>query len=368
MNNPATKPDKATATPVVNSYNEWDPLEEVIVGVLDGGAVLPWETGFGAMIPKDSVANVKQYHTNFGGQSFPKAQRAAAQTELDEFVRILESEGVRVRRPDPIDHAKPFSTPDFSSKGGNAQANPRDVLLVLGDEILEAPMAWRSRYFEFRAYRKLVKEYFEAGARWTAAPKPQMADATYDETYKRGEQWVTTEFEPVFDAADAARFGKDIIVQRSHVTNHFGIEWLRRHLAGRFEVHEVEFQDDRAVHIDATFVPLAPGKVLVNPDRPIKQLPEIFKRGGWELLTSPRTTLPTNHPNFTSFQWLHMNMLSLDEKRIIVEAKEEPLIRALKDWGFTPIPCNFRNNYKYGGSFHCATVDVRRTGTLQSYF
>ena len=28
----------------------------------------------------------------------------------------------------------------------------------------------------------------------------------------------------------------------------------------------------------------------------------------------------------------------------------------------------FRNNYKYGGSFHCATVDIRRRGTLQSYF
>ena len=40
----------------------------------------------------------------------------------------------------------------------------------------------------------------------------------------------------------------------------------------------------------------------------------------------------------------------------------------LKEHGFEPIPCPFRNNYKFGGSFHCATVDVRRRGTLQSYF
>ena len=30
---------------VVNSHNEWDPLEEVIVGILDGACDLPWEIG-----------------------------------------------------------------------------------------------------------------------------------------------------------------------------------------------------------------------------------------------------------------------------------------------------------------------------------
>lgn len=362
--------DSAAEAPpkVVSSYNEWDPLEEVIVGVLEGGAVLPWETGFGAMIPRDYMGNVQHYHTMYAGQGFPKAQRAAAQKELDEFVHILEAEGVRVRRPDPIDHARPFSTPDWSSKGGNAQANPRDVLLVVGDEIIEAPMAWRARYFEFAAYRRLIKEYFAAGARWTAAPKGIMADALYNKHYERGREYVTTEVEPVFDAADAARFGKDIFVQRSQVTNRFGIDWLRRHLEGRFNVHEVEFHDERAVHIDATFVPLAPGKVLINPDRPIKHLPEMFRQSGWELLEPPRTTLPRSHPSFSSFEWLHINMLSLDTERIIVEANEQPLIEALKGWGFKPIPCPFRNNYRYGGSFHCATCDVRRKGTLMSYF
>ena len=61
------------------------------------------------------------------------------------------------------------------------RALPRDVLLVVGDEIIEAPMAMRSRYFEFRHYRSLIKDYFERGARWTAAPKAQMADKLYDQ-------------------------------------------------------------------------------------------------------------------------------------------------------------------------------------------
>ncbi len=52
------------------------------------------------------------------------------------------------------------------------------------------------------------------------------------------------------------------------------------------------------MHIDTTFLPLAPAKVLVNPE---------------------------------------------------------------------PIPCDLRHYAPFGGSFHCATLDVRRRGTLQSY-
>lgn len=62
---------------------------------------------------------------------------------------------------------------------------PRDILLVVGNEIIEAPMAWRSRFFEYRAYRPLIKEYFRKGAKWTTAPKPTMADELYDQVRPR---------------------------------------------------------------------------------------------------------------------------------------------------------------------------------------
>lgn len=60
-------------------------------------------------------------------------------------------------------------------------AMPRDILIVVGNEIIEAPMAWRARFFEYRAYRPLIKEYFKKGAKWTTAPKPTMADELYDQ-------------------------------------------------------------------------------------------------------------------------------------------------------------------------------------------
>ena len=63
-----------------------------------------------------------------------------------------------------------------------------------------------------------------------------------------------------------------------------------------------------------------------------------------------------------------MNVLMLDEERVVVADHEETLICSLREWGFRPIPCPFQNFYRLGGSIHCATLDVRRRGTLRSYF
>jgi glycine amidinotransferase len=65
---------------------------------------------------------------------------------------------------------------------------------------------------------------------------------------------------------------------------------------------------------------------------------------------------------------MSVNMLMLDEKRIIVEKSQEPMIKFLGEIGLNPIPCPFENYYTFGGSFHCATLDIRREGVLKSYF
>jgi len=75
-------------------------------------------------------------------------------------------------------------------------------------------MAQRSRWFEFRSYRRLLAEYFHGGARWTAAPKPLLSDQLYTEPasypFDYSNTPLLTELEPAFDAACFARFGRDI--------------------------------------------------------------------------------------------------------------------------------------------------------------
>lgn len=360
------KTNSAAKFPVVNSYNEWDPLEEIIVGVVDGACVPTWHVTLQATMP----GNQWDFYKKNGGKPFPGEKIAAAKKDLEEFVHILEAEGVTVRRPDAIDYTRGYSTMDWQSAGGLYAAMPRDVLLVIGDEIIEAPMCWRSRYYEPIAFRRLIKDYFKQGAKWTAAPKPELTDELYNYNYHETEnmndlEYVITEFEPAFDAADFIRCGKDIFYQKSHVTNQFGVEWLQRHLGSRFRFHELNVNDTHPMHIDATFMPLAPGKLLVNKQR-LPHIPDMFK--SWDILYAPEPCIPHSHTLYMTSRWINMNILMLDHERIIVEKDEETIIKAFKDFGLKPIPCSFKNFNSFGGSFHCATADIRRQGTLEDYF
>lgn len=146
----------------MNSHNEWDPLEEVIVGRVDGATIPEWHVAGKAVWPNKWW---DMYKTK-SGQPFPKELMEGAAKELDYLAEVLEGEGVIVRRPEASDNYfnQSVETPDFEAKSQLYAAMPRDVLIVFGNEVVEAPMAWRSRFFEYRPYRKLIKEYFQVGA------------------------------------------------------------------------------------------------------------------------------------------------------------------------------------------------------------
>lgn len=363
--------NERTATePIVNIHNEWDPLREIIVGRLEGMLIPSWEPDMLGCMYEDYF----DFYKSRGGQEWPAAEIARAQRELDELIAILEGEGVIVRRPDIRDYAGQLDTPHWRVPNELGVANPRDSLLVIGGDIIETPMAWRSRYFETFAFRSLLREYHARGANWIAAPKPELRDGLYKHDFSAagpGEppRFVLNELEPVFDAADVIKCGRDLFVGLSSTCNEMGIEWLRRYLdtahPGSYRVHRLVFNDPHAMHIDATFYPLAPGKLLVHPER-VTTIPAIFR--DWDVLRTPDPCVPDSFPLYFSSKWMNANVLMLDESRVIAAAGEVNTIKAFKAWGFEVIECPFWNFNNFGGSFHCATLDIRRSGTLRSYF
>ena len=104
-----------TACPV-NSHNEWDPLEEVIVGRLEGATVPPSEAVGHRFPPVKRMA-----HRLLGGRHYPRFLVDPAQRELDGFIHILEAEGVIVRRPNVVDIR---SLPDAALAIDGASAPP----------------------------------------------------------------------------------------------------------------------------------------------------------------------------------------------------------------------------------------------------
>ncbi len=94
------------------------------------------------------------------------------------------------------------------------------------------------------------------------------------------------------------------------------------------------------MHIDSTFMPLAPGKVLVNPEYlDLNKLPNILK--SWEILVAPEPEPISEYLLSMCSKWISLNVLMLDHKRVLVEKSQESMIKALKNWGFEPIPCPF---------------------------
>jgi hypothetical protein len=85
------------------------------------------------------------------------------------------------------------------------------------------------------------------------APKLRLTDKDYHKNYLYDEvsiaqrlegaekkYFVTTEEEPLFDAADILRFGKEWIVQHGFTSNLRGIDWIKRHFPDH-RVHNVNF-------------------------------------------------------------------------------------------------------------------------------
>lgn len=364
---------------VVSSWNEWDPLKHVIVGRADGTMVQAPEIAVQRDWPEDG------YPLGTYGP-YPEDMTAMANEQMDNFAKILEDRGIRVDRPTPLDFSQKVQTPDWEQDTMFGCMPPRDLLLTVGNEIVEATMSFRSRWYEYLCYRPLLEQYFkeDPNFRFEAAPKPRLSEGTYkkdwwqnwnamseEEKWQKAEEsdWIPTEKEPLFDAADVVRCGKDLFVQKSMVTNEAGIDWLQRHYP-EHRVHMVRYREHAPWHMDSTLIPLRPGLVMINPVRtPLEPgQKELFEKNDWEVLMAPKSVLEKKRPITFCSIWLNMNLLVLDPKTVCVEASETPVMELLDKHGFEVIPVPFYEVSPFGGGLHCGTADVYREGELEDYF
>lgn len=383
---------------IINSWNEWDPLKRVIVGRPEGTNLAAPEPGWQYDRPEGGFPL-----PNYG--PFPQEMVAAANEQIDYFVSVLEKRGVRVDRPviHPCMFNKPVSTPDWTQLNCYGSTPIRDVFLCHGKYLIEAPGCQRSRWYEYLNLRPLFEQYFKEDPEVIhfAAPKPRLTEESfvknyyyyYDNIWSREEKkqrlynwdFHLTEKEPCFDAADAMRFGKDIFVQCSSMTNRSGMDWLKRVFAEfGIRVHHAQFDspDDPSKmdnlhprHIDDLLVPLRPGLAMICPDCPPRtpELVELFKKNGWELIPATEPTYMDDSKlslcRFTALKWwIHVNTFSINPKTVCVLAQEPAFGEQLSKLGFEVIPIPYEKVVPFGGALHCTTLDIQREGTLEDYF
>lgn len=385
---------------IVNSWDEWAPLKRTIVGRVRG-------TQLPAVEP-----NWQYPATNAGFPlgtwgMFPEEVVAKAEEQQENFVKILQSRGIEIDRVElhpvmlnPI----PVSTPDWTQLNMRGISCPRDMFIVVGNEIIETAGSHRSRWYEYLNLRPIFQRYFKEDPEfeWNAAPKPRLTEKSYVKNFdyninyvwddQRKERCITewqyqlTEEEPLWDGADGARAGRDIFWKCSAVCNHSGVDWVTRHFAARgIRVHPVIF-DYRKLkmwkpwHIDCEFTMVRPGLLITNPAAPIynKEIIDLFKRNDWEIIEAAEPTHEYDADislicggidgGLYGKCWISMNTFALGPKTICVESHETAYMEQLDKLGIEVVPVPYEHVVPFGGSLHCTTLDIYRESKLEDYF
>jgi glycine amidinotransferase len=373
-------------TCIVNSHNEWDKLEEVIVG-----------DGFPSSLPALDFTFQMFFHDNIHGQDLRGVYRdrevyikkkyvEEMSEDVEGFVELLESHGIIVKRPKVPKKVQDTKTPNWKSTNFHP-LNVRDLTMVVGNEIIETPVETRFRYFETDYLKHLYYDYFRRGAKWTVAPRPLLLDSSFDMSYvlrddmnDDSREWYESlmetdnelhyGFEIMFDAAQCLRLGSDILFNCATENHRLGAEWLQRNIGNDYKVHQITLCDS---HVDSTIIPLRPGLLLVDWHhfKDINDLPEPMR--GWDIISAPKNPNRTRDYDgrdlILASSSIDINVLSIDQNTIICHDEYHHILQPLlKPYNIEAIPCRLRHSEIFSGAFHCLTLDVRRQSKLENYF
>lgn len=350
---------------MIRSHNDWDPLEEIIVGTADY-ATLP-------TMNKSVQAFSYAEYTLEELKSLEGPHEQRIRDECNEDLQILADTltdlGVKVHRPVSVNHEKKFSSPDWETTGWYTFC-PRDLLLPLDELVLEAASPGRCRQYETRAYYDYLYQQVDEGVEWIKAPTPILLDDLYQVDDLK--QPTVKNHEIIWEAPNVVRLGKDLLYQVSNTGTLKGYQWMKNIVEKRgYKLHLAEGFYFFA-HFDSTVIPLRPGLVMFNGARLNENhYPQIFKDWDkiWvapEMMYTAPTELPGGIPPCSP--WIGMNMLSVNPELVIIDKDQDELRRVLGKYGIDTIPLPQRHARTMSGGFHCQTLDVKRKGDLENYF
>ena len=335
---------------LINSTNDYDPLQEIIVGRADFAHIPPADPSMKNFMYANLSYNEIKEHVG----SYNRNLLEEANEDLDILSEVLEDCGVIVHRPErQLSHLQ-IQTPKWSTTGWHNYC-PRDIFLVLGNNIVEVPSVMRSRTFETWSYNKILREAFDDGSKWFSAPKQIIEDKSFDFSDLSKPTLMNNEI--LFDAPNVIRIDNDLIFQISNSGNEKGAEWLKR----MFPDHTIHIERDAysGAHFDSTIIPLRKGLVLLNGLRCNQNnYPKFFK--DWEKIFFTDIVSTDSKDSGISSDSIGLKLLSINNDLVIVDKNQEPLMNILEQYKIESIPLSMRHARTLGGGFHCVTLDLKR--------
>ena len=306
---------------MISSYNEYDPLKKIIVGT---ATYANWPV-------LDPVFRAEAENTLWKESPLPSGPVPQwiideAEQDLQKLCAALTDRGVEVVRPEPM---------NFQVHDGLYNYCPRDRFIVHGDVIIDPAMMYPCRDMEYQCYI----DYLEDASKIIHMPRNAGM---------------------VLDAANVLRITKDKwLFLESASGNRAAYDWLCKQLPD-VDIELCNFY--AGVHIDSTIVALNEDCFVVNGSRVpgIEQLPRHLQ--GKEVLFVNDVVPQGFHEYPYASKWIALNMLSIDPKTVVVDAKQEDMIAVLEDhFGMNVVPLELRHSRTLGGGFHCVTLDLVRT-------
>jgi glycine amidinotransferase/scyllo-inosamine-4-phosphate amidinotransferase 1 len=301
----------------IHSYNEWDPLQSIVVG---SARHANWPTTDPVFAQESEKTLWKETPVPSG--PVPDWIVNEAEAELDDLARKLTDLGVEVHRPTEM---------DFVSLNGMYNYCPRDRLLVAGTTIVDPAMMYPCRNMELSAYHDIV----DAAEQYLHMPRNEGM---------------------TLDAANVCRLGDTWLYLESASGNKKAYDWL----CEQFPNINIELCNFYAgVHIDSTIVPLREGLVIVNGARVnADTLPKVFR--DWEVLYVDQVVEQDFYQYPYASKWIALNMLVVNPTTVIMDADQTELRYTLETRGFEVIPHKLSHSRTLGGGFHCVTLDLWR--------
>ena len=292
------------------SNNEWDPLKSIIVGSATNAN---WPVNCPDFRQQEQTTLWRETPVPSGPVS--NTIITEANHDLQQLTDYLRKLDIQVYRPDDI---------DFQSTDGFYNYCPRDRLLVVGDTVIDAPMAYSCRDQEIQAYKFLDTEFIQAQGRW--------------------------------DAANVCRLNDDLIYLISSSGDLAGAQWLQEY----FPDKRVWLMDGYSgVHIDSTICPVREGLVVLNASRlDTDTVPECLN--SWDKIWVHEM----EHQPFINYpyasNWIGMNFLVVNPQLVVLDPKQENLRRQLDSHGVSSEGIDLTHSRTLGGGHHCVTLDLVR--------
>lgn len=299
----------------ISTVNEYSELKSIIVGSVEN---MSWPTD-------DNEFNRSIDRSTYPGTltrgTLPKQVSEEATEDLDRLVQILENRDIEVYRP-------LTDRPHWAYSA-------RDILLTVGDMVIQCPTPFDSRADELDLYP------FLNDCNIIKAPRPRTDDA------------------PRFDAANILKVDDKLIYSLSHSANDAGAEWLQKTVGNAYEVIKWQVVDYEITHIDSTLLTLDKNTVIVNASRVKEQDLPNFMQNYKKIWIDDVVSRDFHNFPYAS-KWIGMNILSLDPETVLMDDIQTDLKEKLEANKFNVITTPMRQSRTLGGGFHCVTNDLER--------